>query len=233
MFRRVGLSLLTVLMFPLFQGDALFADIINGQFNSSDPVEGWHYQWTSVNGEFEDHLTRAGSTGVLMNGFDESFTGLFQTFSVESGKNYLQFDLKFEFEKFSETEYFTAGLFDPSDDPDMNGEFIPSNATQFYSMSTQKLDREIFSSGVVVDIIEDYFDETGVTPNYSIRRILLPVLSGDTKIWFGLTGWDWDLSATAVIDQVDLTVNSVPVPTTMTLGLIGVGVVGAIRKKIR
>ncbi len=233
MFRRVGLRFLTVLLFPLLQVSVLFAGITNGTFDSDDPIEGWHYQWSAINGDYEDHLQRAGSTGVLMQGFDESFTGLFQAFSVESGCQYLTFDLRFEFEKFSETEYFTAGLFDPSDVPNLDDEFIPSNAARYYSMNTKKLDREIYSSGVIVEAIEDYFDETGITPSYSIRRIFMPVLPGEMKIWFGLTGWDPDLSATAVVDQVELTGNCVPEPTTMTLGLIGVGIVGVIRKRIR
>lgn len=231
MFRRIGLSWLIVSMCSLLQGATLFAGITNGTFDSTDPDEGWHYQWYSNNGEFGDHITQAGSSGALMQGFDESFTDLFQSFSAEPGSGYLQFDLRFEFGNLSETEYFTACILEPSAVPDMDGHFIPSNALEYYSINTKATDREdVSSSDVHIQMIGGDYSYDSITKQYfSIRNIQIPVVPGDYKIWFGLTGWDPDVSATAIINNVTLT--AVPEPATMTLGLIGVAVVGAARRR--
>jgi hypothetical protein len=62
-------------------------------------------------------------------------------------------------------------------------------------------------------------------------RVLIPVsdLWVNPTVWFGITSIDYNVAATAMIDNVAI----VPEPATMTLGLIGVAVVGAVRRRMR
>jgi hypothetical protein len=237
MFCRIGLTLLVMCACAILQGTTLFAGITNGTFQGydSDPrLDPWKFSASSIDGGY---LVPAGDTGVLMNQAIGGITYIFQDFTADSG-NYLQFDLKFEFGAFTlETGHFTACLMEPGTDPVLDDNFIPSNAQQFYSINTRITDREHSSSDVQVQMIGgDYNFDDDTDLYYSIRRIRIPLVPGSySEIWFGLSEFEFDdIYTAATLDNVnEIELSTVPEPATMTLGLIGVGAVGAIRRRMR
>lgn len=225
MFRRVGLSLLTAMMFALLQGTVLFAGITNGFFDQDLSI-GWTYS--------EDNINHVGGSAVIQK--TEGGVTFLQQDGI-SGPGMLSFDLRYEFGDFTETIYFNAMVF--------NGTSMPNdNPFVFYSISTE-LDLVLKYKSIETtanDTIEvvnlgdgkDLYPDNKVV-YWSIRHISVPVLStwGDFTLRFEVTDYDTDpITVTATLDNVELT-TTVPEPATMTLGLIGVGIVGAIRKRIR
>ncbi|NLH16749.1 MAG: PEP-CTERM sorting domain-containing protein [Phycisphaerae bacterium] len=232
MFRRVGLSLLTAMMFALLQGTVLFAGITNGFFD--DPA-GWDSDWTH-----DDAVVDGADYGYPFTAFIPESEGstlfLSQCFSIASNESALRFDLTFLYDSPTETDYLRAYLFKEDGSPI---EEIPKNSDgSFYWISTSQSHHESAASNVTVTNLGDFppdpFDP--LSSYRSVRTISVPVSSdwdwGLTKIRFELTGHEDFVVSAAVIDNVELT-TTVPEPTTMTLGLIGVGIVGAIRKRLR
>jgi hypothetical protein len=255
MFRGIGLILLVMCACALLQGETLFAGIVNGTFQGYDPdnpATSWE-PWRSSQDVIGERVfpNPFGTTGALMQGNQSTgLTDLYQDFHVDPLYGTLQFDLRFDFGPSFETEHFTACLLPSNQGPNWtetnqdgtpkaNSSFIPTNAIYYYTMNTVldsggKPQEDFSTSGVRV--LDDFsFDGTYIVGNniewnYSTRRIQFSVTpNSDMRIWFGLTEWDPQIDATAIIDNVTV----VPEPATMTLGLIGVGIVGAARRKNR
>jgi MYXO-CTERM domain-containing protein len=237
MVRKISACMLVAGACVILQGIPAFGGISNGTFQGYDSVPRWDPWKFSASSIAGGNLVPAGDTGVLMNQAIGGITYIYQNFTADSG-NYLQFDLKFEFGAFTlETGHFTACLMDPGTIPVLDDNFIPSNAQQFYSINTRITDREHSSSDVQVQMIGgDYNFDDDTDLYYSIRRIRIPLVTGSySKIWFGLSEFEFDDTYTAAtLDNVDdIELSTVPEPTAMTLGLIGLGAVGAIRRRMR
>jgi hypothetical protein len=231
MYRGIGLSLLVMGAGALLQGATLFAGITNGTFD--DPVNGWDYGWT-INGEVNEGGAGYGHPqSALIPGSEGLTNVLFQQFSIGTNESALRFDLTFEFDSLSETDYFKAYLFE------WNSPVLPLDpvGTPFYWISTSGLgSHEYNASNVNVLNLGDFLSSDPSIPNRYIRTITAPITSGWTQavIWFELVGEEElypnpAVAGNAFVSNVEVT--AVPEPATMTLGLIGVAMVGAARRK--
>jgi hypothetical protein len=215
MFRSIGLSLLIMCAFALLQGATLFAGITNGDF--SDGLNGWDYLRTSY---LFENLEQATIEDMPFDRVDPNPSFLSQTFLIDPGYSVLQFEVFVP--QLSETEYFSAFLTNPSGDVSQ----VPSDFwdSYFYRRSTSLSDTDFVdvANGVkAFDMGEGWM------------RISVPVTSlwQNVTLRFELTCLDPKDVAYAVVDNVALT--AVPEPAAMTLGLIGVAAVGAVRRRMR
>ncbi len=228
MFRGIGFILLVMCVCTLLQGATLFAGITNGTFD--DPVNGWDYGWT-INGEVNEGAGYGYPQSALIPGSEGLTNVLLQQFPIGTNESALRFDLTFEFDSLSETDYFKAYLFE------WNSAVLPSSpvGTPFYWISTSGLgSHEYNAPNVNVQNLGDFLSSDPLIPNRYIRTITAPITSGWTQavIWFELVGEEGDeATGNAFVGNVELT--AVPEPATMTLGLIGVAVVGAVRRRMR
>jgi len=223
MFRGIGLSLLIIGSCALLQGATLFAGITNGDFSQGSA--GWTYSVDSGNVNFYNE------TAIIQK--TEGDVTFLQQDGI-SGSGTLSFDLKYEFGDFTETIYFNAMIF--------NGTPLPSNQPfKFYSISTEVdpilsyKSIESYANDVdVVNLGDGKIEDSGAVMYWSIRHISVPVSSdwGIFTLRYEVTDFNTDpITVAATVDNVALT--TVPEPATMTLALIGVAVVGAIRRRMR
>jgi hypothetical protein len=228
MFRSIGLSLLIMCAFALLQGATLFAGITNGSF--ANGLSDWTYTVyldddgqpatyqdvfsdISLGGPYHQHV-------AVLNEPAEGNVFLWQSFSVESNVSAIQFDMKFIFQGESETDYFNAYFFQTP--------LVMGNppVSPFYSIGTD------------FDVVKLTIVDQQMLPNQDgWRRITLPITpsTGLFTLYFEMTGIDIaEDKATTLIDNVDdVELTTVPEPAAMTLGLIGVAVVGAVRRRMR
>jgi hypothetical protein len=231
MFRRIGLTLLVVCVCAILPGATLFAGITNGTFQGydSDPLNCW-IPWDFPSAAITDQLIPAGLTGAKMYETEDGMTYLSQSFNIEHGYGILQFDLKFEHIGGGDTEFFFVSLSDSgtpvSGSLSHNDTVIPED---------DKLPQNIYysyrvgSDGTIAHALGVEHPEPEFLGEWG--RVLIPVsdLWVNPTVWFGITSIDYNVAATAMIDNVAI----VPEPATMTLGLIGVAVVGAVRRRMR
>ncbi len=208
------------------------AGIMNGDFEAP---EGWDYAW-SHSDNVEDSDPYPVPNGAIIHETDGGISYLSQAFTIDPGETSLRFNLRFEYEGISETEYFYAFLFQK---PGFNPETTPDallldGHEPFYTVGSNEL--ETVQSGVQVSSVEgwqwEWMDESEkLGHGWKDMIISIPVSSGDDFVlWFALTSTDPDIFANATLDTIELHHN-VPEPTSMILGALGVGLVGVFRRR--
>jgi hypothetical protein len=227
MFRRISLCLVIFSLCTFLPAETLFAGITNGDFSQGS--YGWHSEDDLFN-----NINFPGVSAQIQK--TEGWVTFLQQDAITGAGN-LEFDLKYEFGDFTETIWFNAIILNRSN-------IVSDPGFTFYSISTE-VDRtstppyksfEHYPSVVNVEGLDQngqyVLDED--LRYWSIRHISVPVDGGwgSFSLRFEVTDFDGDpIGAIATINNVELT--TVPEPATMTLGLIGMSMVAAARRKNR
>jgi hypothetical protein len=220
MFRSIGLSLLIMCVFALLQGTTLFAGITNGDFEQDLSV-GWTFTdnvivFDGVASLIQTAIYTEG--GVLDEGLET--TKMYQVFTNDIGANFLRFDVKFEYIP-TETNYFSATLIYP-DNP---------TGSYFYRKGTDGSTATDFGASISDSLELSGFKTVKVPISMSlVDATLLFEWTGNYEVLYDEN--NDPTSAIALIDNVEI-LKVVPEPATMTLGLIGVAAVGAVRRRMR
>jgi hypothetical protein len=222
MFRGIALSLLVMCACALLQGATLFAGITNGDF--SDDLNGWDYTFDNV-------ILFDGKAALQYSEGQESILSQSHISSSSSGTYYLRFNVQFEY-NISETNYFYAALYDSDGNPygSYNSSYVDLEhgfTTPYFYMMGTDLDEDWNTSSVTVNTVGN--------PITGLKSISLQIDGplNDATLKFKWTDYPEEqirFLAVGLVDNVELT-TTVPEPATMTLGLIGMGIVGAARRR--